>query len=88
MKSLGIVGSYRKGGNTDSAVTAILEGSNDSGYKSEKVYLTDQEVGLVAPGEQLGHVVVDDALAGCLASILHAGATVPAKLDIQVGQVP
>jgi len=75
MKSLGIVGSYRKGGTIDSAVSAVLEGTNDSGYKSEKVYLSDLDIRFCTncrtctqdTGEAPGTCVIDDDMAELIA---------------------
>lgn len=39
MKVLGLVGSPRKGGNTDLLVSAVLEGAEKKKYVTEKVYL-------------------------------------------------
>jgi multimeric flavodoxin WrbA len=39
MKVLGLVGSPRKGGNTDLLVSAVLEGAEKKKYATEKVYL-------------------------------------------------
>jgi multimeric flavodoxin WrbA len=41
---LGIVGSPRKGGNTDVLVSRILEGARDHGARAEKVFLADLEI--------------------------------------------
>ena len=39
MKVLGLVGSPRKGGNTDLLVAAVLEGAAKNKHATEKVYL-------------------------------------------------
>lgn len=44
MKILGLVGSPRKGSNTDLLVNALLEGAAQVGYAIEKVYLYDLEI--------------------------------------------
>ncbi|MCW4000236.1 MAG: flavodoxin family protein [Candidatus Bathyarchaeota archaeon] len=44
MKILGLVGSPRRGGNTDLMVDAILKGAADKGYAAEKVYLYDVNI--------------------------------------------
>ena len=41
MKVLGLVGSPRKGSNTDLLVSAVLDGAASNGDSSEKVYLYD-----------------------------------------------
>jgi multimeric flavodoxin WrbA len=44
MKILGLVGSPRRGSNTDLLVNAILEGAAKNNYATEKVYLYDVEI--------------------------------------------
>ncbi len=44
MRLLGLVGSPRKGGNTDIVVDRILAGANDSGHLTEKVYLYELSI--------------------------------------------
>ena len=44
MKVLGLVGSPRKGSNTDLLVTRILEGAEAGGGAAEKVYLYDLDI--------------------------------------------
>jgi multimeric flavodoxin WrbA len=39
VKVLGIVGSPRKGGNTDALVEEVLEGARSKGAETEKIYL-------------------------------------------------
>jgi len=39
-----IVGSYRRGGVTDSAVDAILEGAREKGAETHKIYLLDKHI--------------------------------------------
>jgi hypothetical protein len=41
---LGIVGSYRKGGHIDTAVSAILASAATAGANTQKVYLQDQHI--------------------------------------------
>jgi len=43
-KIVGIVGSYRKGGIIDTAVSAILKAAEDRGAKTEKIYLIDKHI--------------------------------------------
>ena len=43
-KIVGIVGSYRKGGIIDTAVSAILKAAEDHGVKTEKIYLIDKHI--------------------------------------------
>jgi len=44
MKIIGIIGSYRKNGNTDTAVRKVLEGAMDQGAEVEAIYLKDYEI--------------------------------------------
>lgn len=44
LKVVGIVGSPRKGMNTDALVTKVLEGAGSSGAEIEKIYLNDLEI--------------------------------------------
>jgi NAD(P)H-dependent FMN reductase len=39
-----IVGSYRRGGITDQAVDAVLEGARENGAATEKIYLIEQQI--------------------------------------------
>lgn len=43
-KIVAIVGSYRKGGTTDSAVEAILEGAREKGAETQTIYLVLQHL--------------------------------------------
>lgn len=44
MRVLGVVGSPRKGGNTDILVDEVLRGARDAGTDAEKVFLNDLEI--------------------------------------------
>lgn len=44
MQVLGIVGSPRKGGNTDILVSEILAGAKEKGAKTKKIYLNDLSI--------------------------------------------
>jgi len=44
VKVLGIVGSPRKGGNTDALVEEVLEGARSKGAETEKIYLDDLKI--------------------------------------------
>ena len=44
VKILGIVGSPRKGGNTDDLIDRVLEGAKNRGAEVEKLYLRDLEI--------------------------------------------
>ncbi|WP_319378687.1 flavodoxin family protein [uncultured Methanocorpusculum sp.] len=41
---IGFIGSYRKGGNTDTAVRTVLEGAMNLGADVEAVYLNDYTI--------------------------------------------
>jgi NAD(P)H-dependent FMN reductase len=43
-KVVGIVGSYRKGHIIDSAVSAVLEGAQQAGAETSKIYLLDKHI--------------------------------------------
>lgn len=43
-KIVGIVGSYRKDGIIDSAVSAILKGAQRRGAETKKIYLVDKDI--------------------------------------------
>ena len=43
-KLLGIVGSYRRDGIIDSAVSEVLKGAGDRGAEAEKIYLLDYQI--------------------------------------------
>lgn len=43
-KVVGIVGSYRKGHIIDSAVSAVLEGAEEGGAETKKIYLVDKHI--------------------------------------------
>ncbi len=43
-KIVGIVGSYRKGGIIDSAVSAVLNGAEAKGAETKKIYLVDKHI--------------------------------------------
>ena len=44
MKILALIGSPRKGSNTDTLVEKILEGAKENGHISKKIYLYDYEI--------------------------------------------
>ena len=43
-KVVAIVGSYRRGGITDQAVDAVLDGARENGARTEKIYLIEQHI--------------------------------------------
>ena len=44
VKVIGIVGSYRKGKNIDSAIAAVLEGAKSTGAEVHKIFLPDKHI--------------------------------------------
>ena len=43
-KVIGIVGSYRKGGIIDTSVSGVLQGAEQAGAETKKIYLLDKHV--------------------------------------------
>ena len=76
-KVVAIVGSYRKGGATDSAVQAILAGAREKGAQTHTLYLTDQHLEFCTncrrctqePGSKRGLCVQQDDLESMLTEI-------------------
>lgn len=83
-KVVAVVGSYRKGGNTASAVEAILAGAREKGAETQTIYLTDRPIEFCTncrkcaeqPGEVRGKCVQQDGLESLLAEIEAADAIV------------
>ncbi len=83
-KIVAIVGSYRKGGITDSAVDAILEGAKTNGAETSKIYLLDKHIEfctncrscMQAEGEERGKCVQQDDLESILSQIDAADAII------------
>jgi putative NADPH-quinone reductase len=79
-----IVGSYRRGGTTDSAVEAILAGAREKGAVTHTIYLTDRHVEFClncrectqTPGEERGTCSQRDDLDPILAEIEASDAIV------------
>jgi len=79
-KILAIVGTYRKGGITDSAVDEILSAAKENGGQTEKIYLLDKHIEFCTncrkctqtPGEHYGKCVIDDDLEEILQKIREA----------------
>ena len=73
-KILGIVGSYRKGGVTDTLADEVLAAARDKGAETEKIYLIDKHIEFCKncrcctqdPGPDRGECVIDDDMAGIL----------------------
>lgn len=79
-----IVGSYRKGGTTDTAVEAILEGARNKGAETRTFYLRDEHIEFCTncrqcmqePGPERGRCVQKDDLGPMLEEIEAADAIV------------
>ncbi|HBE20724.1 MAG TPA: NAD(P)H dehydrogenase [Cyanobacteria bacterium UBA11149] len=67
-KVIGIVGSYRKNGIIDSAITEILEGAATAGAETKKIYLQDLNINfctncricMAEPGLERGKCILAD----------------------------
>jgi len=83
-KIVAIVGSYRKGGTTDAAVQAVLEGARARGAETTTLYLTEQHIEFCTNcrqctetvGVEAGRCVLQDDLDGMLSEIHTADAIV------------
>jgi len=83
-KIVAIVGSYRKGGTTDSAIEAILEGAREKGAETQTIYLTCQHLEFCTncrectqiPGSERGKCVQQDDLESILMKVDAADALV------------
>lgn len=83
-KIVGIIGSYRKTGIVDSAVTEILAAAADRGAKTHKIYLQDRQIEfctncricLQEPGTKRGQCVLQDDMEEILEEIEQADALV------------
>jgi multimeric flavodoxin WrbA len=49
-KVVAIIGSYRKGGNIDRAVEAILAGAREKGAETRMIYLVDRQLPAMRAG--------------------------------------
>jgi multimeric flavodoxin WrbA len=86
-KILAIVGTYRKGGITDSAVEEILSAVRENGGETEKIYLIDKHLEFCTncrkctqlPGEHYGKCVLNDDLNEILQKIEKADGLVLAS---------
>jgi hypothetical protein len=83
-KVVAIVGSYRKGGTTDTAVEAILEGAREKGAETRTIYLILEHLEFCTncrrctqePGSERGKCPHQDDLESILAEIEAADAIV------------
>ena len=83
-KVVAVVGSYRRGGNTDSAVEAILEGAREKGAETKTIHLMERSIEFCTncrqctqtPGEERGKCVQQDGLDALLAEIDAADAVI------------
>lgn len=83
-KIVAIVGSYRKGGMIDQAVTELLRAAQERGATTTTVYLTDRHLEFCRncrtctqiPGPVRGQCVIDDDLESILTAIDGADALV------------
>jgi NAD(P)H-dependent FMN reductase len=81
---VGIVGSYRKHGTIDTAVSAVLDAAEAAGADTEKIYLQDQTIEfctncricLQQPGPERGQCVLEDDMAHLLDTLEQADAFV------------
>jgi NAD(P)H-dependent FMN reductase len=79
-----IIGSYRRGGITDQAVDAVLEGARAGGARTEKIYLIEQRIEFCRncrmcsqiPGRERGECVHEDDLESVLRKVEDASAVV------------
>lgn len=62
MKVLAIVGSARKGGNTDILIEEALDGAEECGAEVKKIYLNDLSVGCC---QACGHCTTAEPYTGC-----------------------
>lgn len=81
---LGIVGSYRKGGTIDQAVSTVLAAATERGAATEKIYLLDSRIEFCAncrnctqqSGPDPGRCFLEDDMAGLIERIEGADALV------------
>jgi len=66
MKILGLIGSPRKGSNTDLLVSAILEGAGANNHLTEKIYLYDFEIAACVDCRACKKGLYDFEIAACV----------------------
>jgi multimeric flavodoxin WrbA len=84
MKIVAVIGTYRKGGVTDSAVGAVLKGAESAGAQTEKIHLIDKHIEFCnncraccqQPGDKRSRCVYDDDMNGILDTMEQADAIV------------
>ena len=83
-KVLGIVGSYRRDGYIDQAVTAVLASASEQGAHATKLYLADKQIAfcrncrhcMQQPGKARGECTIEDDMSDILDQIDAADAYV------------
>ena len=81
---IGIVGSYRKGGVVDTALSAVLASAAENGAETVKHYLLDKDIKfctncrecMQTPGPERGKCVLDDDMEALLQNIETADSLV------------
>ena len=76
-KVIGIVGSYRKGGVVDKAISEILSAASQNGAEVDKIYLVDKHIRFCTncrectqtPGAERGKCILDDDMEALLLNI-------------------
>ncbi len=74
---IGIVGSYRKGGVVDKAISEILSAASQNGAEVEKIYLVDKHIKfctncrecMQTPGTERGKCILEDDMEALLRDI-------------------
>lgn len=93
-KAIGIIGSYRKEGIVDSAVTGILSETEKQGVQTKKIFLRDYHIEFCEncrscmqdPGPERGRCVIDDDINPLLEEIEGADCLVIGA-PVNVGNV-
>ena len=75
MKVLGLVGSGRKNGNTNTLIETILEGTRSNGHETNKVFLADLKIspiGDCVACRRAGHCNIEDDFAAFMEQVLES----------------
>jgi len=75
MKVIGLVGSNRKDGNTNTLVEKILEGAKTKGQETEKVFFADLKIspiGDCSACRKAGHCSIEDDFDGLMDKVLES----------------